>query len=115
MVREAGKLPTVTGAETAVDGFILQAVSDKAREYIRANWDRPFFLNYWTSPPHIPIGPDKVAIRYDGMCRRDEALLRDNAYDQDGNSSRDDWRFKAHTTCDHSWRSSNRNGRVDSG
>ena len=79
MVREAGKLPTVTGRETAVDGFILQAVSDKARGYIRANRGRPLFLNYWMSPPHIPIGPVKVAKRYDGMYSRVGALLRDNA------------------------------------
>ena len=103
-VRDADKLAADTGIETVVDGFMPQAASYKAREYIRANRDRPFFLNYWISPPHMPIGPGNLPKRYDGMYSREEVLLRDNVYDRDGNLFRDDWWFKVYTKWDYFWR-----------
>ena len=103
-VREPGKLSTDTGEETVVEGFMPQAASDKARDYIRANRDRPFYLNYWISPPHMPIGPGNLPQRYEGIYSREEVLLRDNVYDQDGTLFRDDWWFKVYTKWDYFWR-----------
>ena len=111
-VREAGKLSADSGTKTVVEGFMPQAASDKARDYIRANRERPFFLNYWMSPPHMPIGPGNLPRRYDGMYSREEILLRDNVYDQDGNLFRDDWWFKVYTKWDYFWRT--RGGAPDS-
>ncbi len=103
-VREPGKLSTDTGEETIVESFMPQAASDKARDYVRANRDRPFFLNYWVSPPHMPIGPGNVPKKYVGMYGRDDVVLRENVYDPDGNLFRDDWWFKVYTKWDYFWR-----------
>ena len=103
-VREPGQLTTDTGIETVVEGFMPQAASDKMREYIRANRNRPFFLNYWVSPPHMPIGPGNLPRKYVGMYGRDDVVRRENVYDSEGNLFRDDWWFKVYTKWDYFWR-----------
>ena len=103
-IRQPGKLSTDTGKETVVEGFMPQAASDKAREFIRANRDRPFFLNYWLSPPHMPIGPGNLPDKYGGMYGSDDVMLRENVYDEQGNLYRDDWWFKVYTKWDYFWR-----------
>lgn len=101
---EPGKLSSDIGADAVVEGFMPEAASAKAREYIRANRDSPFFLNYWISPPHMPIGPGNLPERYDGIYSPEEVSLRDNVYDRDGNLFHDDWWFKVYTKWDYFWR-----------
>lgn len=103
-VRENGKLSADTGEETVVEGFMPQAASDKMREYVAANRDRPFFLNYWVSPPHMPIGPGNLPDQYVDMYGKQDVLLRDNVYDSDGGLFRDEWWFKVYTKWDYFWR-----------
>ncbi len=59
-VRVPGKLSTDTGEEQIVPGFMPHAVSDKMRAFIRRHRDRPFYLNYCVSLPHMPIGPGNL-------------------------------------------------------
>ena len=111
-VRESGKLSADTGEVSTVQGFMPQAASDKMREFVRANRDGPFFLNYWVSPPHMPIGPGNLPQKYDGMYSRDDVVLRDNVYDKAGKLFRDEWWFKVYTKWDYFWRT--RDGAPDS-
>ena len=111
-VREPGKLSTETGEASTVEGFMPQAASDKMREFVRANRERPFLLNYWVSPPHMPIGPGNLPERYNGMYGRDDVVLRDNVYDGEGKLYRDEWWFKVYTKWDYFWRT--RDGTPDS-
>ena len=103
-VRENGKLSTDTGEETVLEGFMPQAASDKMREYVGANRDRPFFLNYWVSPPHMPIGLGNLPDKYVDMYGKHDVLLRDNVYDSEGRLFRDEWWFKVYTKWDYFWR-----------
>ena len=103
-VREPGKLSTDTGEDRVVEGFMPQAASDKMREFIRSHRDRPFFLNYWMSPPHMPIGPGNLPDEYRGIYSRDDVVLRENVYGPDGQFSHDEWWFKVYTKWDYFWR-----------
>ncbi len=103
-VREEGKLSTETGEESVVEGFMPQAASDKMRGFLKANRDRPFFLNYWVSPPHMPIGPGNLPETYDGRYSKEDVVLRRNAVEADGTPHRDDWWFKVYTKWDYFWR-----------
>lgn len=103
-VREQGKLSTETGEETVVDGFMPSATSGKMRDFIRRNRDRPFFLNYSVSLPHMPIGPGNLPDRYVEMYAKEDVLLRDNVFDPDGRLHRDEWWFKVYTKWDYFWR-----------
>ncbi len=101
--REQGRLSADTGEDKLVDGFMPQAASDKMRQYVRENRDRPFFLNYCVSLPHVPIGRGNVPDKYVGLYDRDDVVLRDNVF-QDGRMSRDEWWFKIYTIWDYYWR-----------
>ena len=103
-VRQRGKLSTATGEEAVVETFMPHAASRKMREYIRKNRDRPFFLNYSLSLPHMPIGPGNLPDEYVSMYTKDDVLLRDNVFDSDGQLHRDEWWFKVYTKWDYFWR-----------
>ena len=96
--------PRTPVKDRVVEGFMPQAASDKMREFIRSHRDRPFFLNYWMSPPHMPIGPGNLPDKYRGTYGRDDVVLRDNVYGPDGQLSHDEWWFKVYTKWDYFWR-----------
>ena len=102
--REHGKLSTATGEDAVVEEFMPHAASRKMREYIRKNRDRPFFLNYFVSLPHMPIGPGNLPDKYVDMYTKEDVLLRDNVFDSDGRLHRDEWWFKVYTKWDYFWR-----------
>ena len=110
--RRPGELSTESGEERIVDGFMPQVASDKMRQYIRRQRDGPFFLNYWISPPHMPIGPGNLPDKYRGRYGPEDVVLRENVYGADGEASRDEWWFKVYTKWDYFWRT--RNGAPDS-
>ena len=103
-VREPGRLSVDTGEESVVDGFMPHAASEKMNRFVRSNRDRPFFLNYSVSLPHMPIGPGNLPDKYVDMYSRSEVPLRDNVYDSEGQLFRDDWWFKVYTKWDYFWR-----------
>ena len=103
-VRIPGKLSTEIGEESVVEGFMPQEASRKAADFIRTHRDGPFLLNYWISPPHMPIGPGNLPEEYTGLYGRDDVVLRDNVFDPRGNLYRDDWWFKVYTKWDYFWR-----------
>lgn len=103
-VREPGKLSTEVGEERVVDGFMPAAANAKMREFVRRHRDEPFFLNYWISPPHMPIGPGNLPPKYLGRYGRDDVALRENVYDAAGRLSHDEWWFKVYTKWDYFWR-----------
>ncbi|MDE0102081.1 MAG: sulfatase-like hydrolase/transferase [Bryobacterales bacterium] len=103
-VREGGELSSETGQDAVVEGFMPHAAGEQVRKWIRANRDRPFFLNYSVSLPHMPIGPGNLPQEYVDMYSRDDVVLRDNVYDEEGRLHRDEWWFKVYTKWDYFWR-----------
>ncbi len=110
-VRQTGALASDSGTEAIVAGFMPDAASQKMRHFIREHRDRPFFLNYSVSLPHMPIGPGNIPQRYVGRHNPNKVDLRANVYNREGELFRDDWWFKVYTRWDYFWRT--RNGAPD--
>lgn len=82
-----------TGNEFEADGFAPWFELARVKEHLAEERDRPFFLFYNISPPHMPLAdaPEK----YTGAYSADEIPLRDNVW-VDGNLPFDEWWFKVY-------------------
>ncbi len=83
------------GEEFQVDGFSVRFESDQVAGYLRdrAHREKPFFLYYSISPPHMPLmdAPETYLDMYDP----DDILLRPNVF-RDGRLPHDDHWFKVY-------------------
>lgn len=86
-----------------VDQFAPDFEMARVNEYIRSHRDRPFFLYYNISQPHMPLGPGNAPDRYLTMYDRDEIPMRPNVF-RDGRMVSDDRWFKTYTIWDYFWR-----------
>ena len=66
------------GEGDVVEGFSVDYEAQQVREYLDAIGDRPFFLLYNISPPHMPL--DDAPDEYRNMYRPEEVPLRPNVY-----------------------------------
>ena len=66
------------GTGEVVDGFSVDYEAEHVREYLAADRDRPFFMFYSISPPHMPLmdAPEQ----YRTMYSPDEVPLRPNVF-----------------------------------
>jgi arylsulfatase A-like enzyme len=80
-----------TGEGAVVDGYSLDYEAQRVAEYLGTPHERPFFLFYNISPPHMPVSdaPEK----YRRMYSPDEVPLRPNAWG-DGRLAYDENWFK---------------------
>ncbi len=64
------------GDRRVIEGFSLDYELNEVQRFISDNKDRPFFLQYNLSPPHMPLcdAPSRYTERY----RRDQVRLREN-------------------------------------
>ncbi|MEE2659236.1 MAG: sulfatase-like hydrolase/transferase [Candidatus Latescibacterota bacterium] len=61
-----------------VDGFSIDYEAQAVREYLDTVGDRPFFLHYCISPPHMPL--DDAPDEYKRMYSPEEVPIRPNCY-----------------------------------
>jgi arylsulfatase A-like enzyme len=82
-----------SGREWPVDGYSVEYEADQVDRYLGEREDRPFFLFYSISPPHMPVADAPAS--YLGMYRPDEVPLRPNVF-QDGKPAYDEHWFKVY-------------------
>ena len=80
-----------TGMGEVVEGFSVEFEAERVDRYLGARTERPFFLFYSISPPHMPL-MDAPA-HYLNMYAPDEVPLRPNVY-VDGELACDEHWFK---------------------
>lgn len=66
------------GDDFPIEGFSPDYEIEQVKRFIETNTERPFFLYYTISPPHMPL--DDAPQRYKTMYHRDEVPLRDNVW-----------------------------------
>ena len=79
------------GEGEVVEGFSVDYEAQQVREYLDQIGERPFFLYYNISPPHMPL--DDAPDKYLYMYRPDSVPLRPNVY-LDGELPYDEHWFK---------------------
>jgi len=79
------------GTGEVVDEFSVDFEAERVREYLAADRDRPFFMFYSISPPHMPLmdAPEQYLTMYSS----DEVPLRPNVF-VDGRMAYDEHWFK---------------------
>ena len=80
-----------SGEGEVVDGYSVEYEAERVAEYLRTPRDRPFFLFYNISPPHMPVSD--APAKYFTMYSPDEVPLRPNTR-LDGNLAYDEHWFK---------------------
>lgn len=91
------------GAGFAVSEFGPEFEMSRVRRYIHEHQDRPFFLFYNISLPHMPIGKGNIPDRYSSHYHRDEMPVRPNAIKDGKPAYNEEW-FKIYTIWDYFWR-----------
>ena len=80
-----------TGLGEVVEGFSVEFEAERVSRYLGERGERPFFMLYSISPPHMPLAD--APARYLNMYAPDEVPLRPNVY-VDGELAWDEEWFK---------------------
>ena len=80
-----------TGEGEVVEGFSVDFEAERVRAFLDGDWERPFFMFYNISPPHMPL--DDAPEKYLSMYAPDEIPLRPNVF-VDGEMPFDERWFK---------------------
>ncbi len=80
------------GRKFVADKFSPEFELDEVREYLSRKREKPFFLFYNISPPHMPLAD--APKKYTQMYKRDEVKVRPNVYDKNGNMSHNEQWFR---------------------
>ncbi|UVI33284.1 sulfatase family protein [Paenibacillus spongiae] len=79
-------------AEETVAAFSVEFEADQVERFLAKPHDRPFFLYYNISPPHMPL--DDAPEDYKSMYSPESVPLRPNVYDEEGKPAYDEEWFK---------------------
>lgn len=88
--RHTGQHFLETGQEERlIEGYSVDFEAERMREFLDAPHDRPFFLYYAISPPHMPLmdAPE----RYRTMFRPSDVPLRLNVFREDRMAHDEEW------------------------
>ncbi len=83
-----------TGEGELVEGFSIDHEARAVRDYLDTVGNRPFFLYYNISPPHMPV--DDAPEQYLHMYSPDQVPIRDNVWLEDGTLPYDENWFKTY-------------------
>jgi choline-sulfatase len=83
-----------SGEGEVVEGFSIDHEARSVRDYLDSVGNRPFFLYYSISPPHMPV--DDAPEQYLHMYSPDQIPIRDNVWLEDGTLPYDEHWFKTY-------------------